>query len=312
MRVICTGGGGFIGTNLRQEIGKWSESSFISIDSNVANVSLSEVILDLNTVSINDLSDIFQDADAVVHLAAGSGVVTAELNPSSIVEYNVQATVKVAVATKIAAVPKFVFTSTCGAIAGNNIDVIDELTQPHPISLYGASKLAAEVFLRTLFLNTNIDAYVFRLSNVFGPYSFQKSNLIPAIARQLVDPESSKAIEIRGDGTAVRDFVYVEDVCSAIVKVLSRPISDGGCQVKTYNLSSGQSMSVNQVLDLMGALAGQKVRATFLEPRPEEALTVRASSAKAERELAWTASTQIETALSKTIESFRSYAELRL
>lgn len=309
MKIVCTGGGGFIGTNLRHEMEKNTGSCFVSIDSNQGSVSESEVVKNLNDMSVQDLKEIFVGADAVVHLAAGSNVIESQANPSMIVATNVEATVRVAIAATTAKVPKFIFTSTCGAIAGNCKDVITEQVSPNPLSLYGASKLAAEVFLRSIFLTTQTNAYILRLSNVYGPMSFKKNNLIPNIARQLTANGKSQPILIRGDGTAVRDFVYVRDVCSAISQILLIPLQSAGGELQTFNISAGYSMSVNQIIEMMGSIAGQSVIVEDSPARQEEAIAVRTSPSKAERELNWTASTKMEDGLSATIKSFLSLTE---
>jgi UDP-glucose 4-epimerase len=144
--------------------------------------------------------------DCLVHLAATTGVGPSVENPRTDMESNVIGTFNVLEAARIQRVKRFVFASS-GAPIGEVEPPIHEELAPHPVSPYGASKLAGEGYCSAYFRTFGIETVVLRFGNVYGPGSNHKSSVVAKFIRQAMHGEM---LEIYGDGNQTRDFIYIK------------------------------------------------------------------------------------------------------
>lgn len=153
-----------------------------------------------------------EGADAIVHLAANTGVEPSLNDPRADCETNVLGTLNVLEAARAAGDPRVVFASS-GAPLGHVEPPIHEEIAPHPASPYGASKLAGEGYCSAYFHSFGVETVVLRFGNVYGPLSGHKGSVV---ARFFKDAYAGRPLEIHGDGSQTRDFIFIDDLVKAI------------------------------------------------------------------------------------------------
>ncbi|MFN8556771.1 MAG: NAD-dependent epimerase/dehydratase family protein [Dehalococcoidia bacterium] len=285
--VLVTGGAGFIGTHLtralldrglRVTVVTRSERPWRPIDPRAR-------ALRLNLAEVN-LDEALADVDAVYHLAWASIPATADADPARDVVANVPASIRLAQACVRAGVRFLGFTSSGGAIYGDaGTARLSETAPPRPISSYGISKLTVEHYLALYRRQEGLNAVAFRPSNAYGPLQDPAGGLgaLTAFTRRTLDGEP---IEIWGDGTVVRDFLYVSDLVDGMVAALARVFS--GDTLPAYNLALGASVSLNDLAELVFATLGARVPIRRLPPRPFDVPAVLLDTTRARTDLGWT------------------------
>jgi UDP-glucose 4-epimerase len=268
--LLVTGGAGFIGVNLIAHLRAHASLDITVLD----NLSLGRrEHLDAAEVTFIE-GDIREPAtlalavkgvDAVVHLAADTRVTESIEAPAHNFQTNVVGTFNLLEACRGAGVARLVFASTGGAIIGETEPPVHEQMVARPISPYGASKLAGEGYLSAFAGSYGMSCTALRFSNVYGPRSFHKGSVVAQFYRNVL---AGRAINVFGDGSQSRDFVYVDDICAGIWSALSTR----GSGSEVFQLGSGVGTSVNELLDQMRAIvpAGQFPEVTYLPARGGE------------------------------------------
>jgi UDP-glucose 4-epimerase len=172
---------------------------------------------------------------------------------------------------------------------------------PHPISPYGAGKLAGEGYCSAFWGSYGLQTISLRFSNVYGPYSYHKASVVAKFLRQV---QLGKPLTVFGDGEQTRDFLYVGDPCQAIVKSLEAPLPFG----QAIQLGSGQEISINQLVALLRQVVGNKgfPTVTYASSRPGEVLRNYVSIDRAKQYLNFKPGTDLRTGLEKTWEWFKT------
>jgi UDP-glucose 4-epimerase len=153
-----------------------------------------------------------QGFDVIVHLAANTGVAPSVENPRMDCETNVIGTLNYLEAARQCNVARFVFASS-GAPAGEVEPPIHEELPPHPVSPYGASKLAGEGYCSAYYRTFGVETVCLRFGNVYGPLSGKKDSVVAKFIKRAM---AGEALEIYGNGTQTRDFIYIDDLTDAI------------------------------------------------------------------------------------------------
>jgi UDP-glucose 4-epimerase len=257
MKILITGGCGFIGLNLIAFLKKNTRHHIMVLD----NLSLGKreylAGFDVNFVE-GDIRDadivkkMMKETNAVVHLAADTRVISSIENPAFNFDVNVNGTYNLLAMAKDHDVERFVFASTGGAIVGDAIPPVHEGMVPKPLSPYGASKLCGEAYCSAFAGSYGMKTVSLRFSNVYGPRSFHKGSVVAQFMKRILKKEPLK---VYGDGEQTRDFVYVEDLCDAIESALR--IDQGG---NAYQLGTGVEISVNQLIEFMRNSIGEEYR----------------------------------------------------
>ena len=197
------------------------QSSALSPDSRSSALSTNSVLSpDKVELVVGDIRDpalteaCCQGIDVIVHLAANTGVPKSVENPRLDMECNVVGTFNMLEGARAQKVKRFVFASS-GAPAGEVEPPIHEELPPHPVSPYGASKLAGEGYCSSYYRTFGIETVCLRFSNVYGPGSTHKSSVVAKFIKQALNGET---LEIYGDGTQTRDFIYIDDLIDAIYR----------------------------------------------------------------------------------------------
>ena len=230
MRILITGGAGFIGSNLLMQLDQTEHK--VRILDNFSNGDSGYDHSKTNNVIIGDIRDYnfceeaTRDIDAVIHLAAKGNVADSINNPDENFQNNVQGTFNILKACAKNGVIKFILASTGGALMGNCELPVNESSVPKPISPYGASKLACEGYCQAFSHIHDININILRFANVYGPYSLNKVGLVNTVMRNISNKEP---IIVYGDGSSTRDFIYVDDLCRGIIQALHH--NNKGCDV---------------------------------------------------------------------------------
>jgi UDP-glucose 4-epimerase len=252
-RVLVTGGAGFIGANLVRLLRSDGREVRVLDDLRTGREDyLAGLGVELVRGAIGDtalVEELARDADAVVHLAAAGSVVDSVADPAANFEANVRGTFSVLTAARAAGVGRFVFSSTGGALIGDAEPPVNERSLPKPISPYGAGKLAAEAYCHAFAKSYGMTTVALRFANVYGPYSGHKKGAITVFLRAL---HEGRPLQIYGDGTASRDFMYVDDICRGIELGLTRDVEPG----TVAHLATGVETSIAQLADACRRVVG--------------------------------------------------------
>jgi UDP-glucose 4-epimerase len=268
MRLLVTGGAGFVGTNLVRRLLSAGHSVRILDDFRTGR---HEYVADLDAEVVEGqigdtelVTKLASDVDAIVHLAAAGSVVDSVADPVANFEANARGTFSVLTAARAAEVGRLVFSSTGGALIGNAIPPVNEKSLPKPISPYGASKLAAEAYCHAFAKSYGIRTVALRFANVYGPYSGHKKGAITVFFRAL---HEGRPIQIFGDGKASRDFMYVDDICRGLELGLTTDLEPG----TVAHLATGVETTVSELADACRRAVGKPDHPIeFLPARPGE------------------------------------------
>lgn len=239
--------------------------------------------------------------DVVVHLAANTGVSPSVKDPRADCLTNVVGTLNYLEAARHCGVGRFVFAST-GAALGEIEPPLHENLAPRPISPYGSSKLSGEGYCSSYFHTFGVETVALRFGNVYGPGSGHKEhNAIPRSIRRAIEGQS---LEVYGDGSQTRDFVYIDDLIRA-VRLASIADGVGG---ETFQIATNSETSVNELVErILAALATagiKDVEVRQMAPRCGDAQRNYADTSKAAKLLGWHPEVALDEGLRRTVEWF--------
>src|ERR671911_117709 len=188
-------------------------------------------------------------ADVIVHFAANTGVMPSVEDPRGDCMSNVVGTLNYLEAARLGGVGRFVFASSGGTVVGEAEPPIHEEMVPHPVAPYGASKLAGEGYCSAYFSTFGVETVALRFGNVYGPLSGHKNSVVARFIKRAVEGE---VLEIYGDGTQTRDFIFVDDLIRAVR--LSTTAENVGGEV--FQIATSAETTVQELTDrLLPALA---------------------------------------------------------
>jgi dTDP-glucose 4,6-dehydratase len=313
MKILVTGGAGFIGSNfIRHVLSLRKGYRIVNYDKltyagNLAN--LEEVAGDPQYSFVRgDICDApgveaaMRDVDAVVHFAAESHVDRSIYEPAPVIETNVTGTFVLLQVARTLGVKRFVHISTdevYGDLAPDGI--ADENSPLQPSSPYSSSKAGADLLVRSYVRTYGFPAMITRSSNNYGPYQFPEKFLPLLITNALDD----RALPIYGDGRQQRDWLHVEDNCRGILAVLEK-----GQIGKVYNIG-GLDVEENltiarRLLQLMGK---PESLLSYVKDRPGHDRRYALCCERMARDLDWKPAISLEDGLRQTIEWYRSHGD---
>jgi UDP-glucose 4-epimerase len=304
---IVTGGAGFIGSHLVDAL--LSEGYEVTViddlsSGDAARVPAAAKLVELDIVDLPALRELVTGIAprAVFHLAAQASVVASVEDPGRDCEVNVRGTLNVVeVAGECGA--SVVFTSTGGALYGDGAPMpTAESRIPEPLSPYGASKWAAEAYVKTWSLASGIPHAVCRLGNVYGPRQSPhgEAGVVAIFTHHLY---TDQAPRLYGHGTPTRDYVYVADVVGALLAASGRS--------GTYNIATQVETDVATIWSELSNAAGKEIAPQLADLRPGELKHSCLDASLAERELGWRAEVPIAEGLGLTYEALVAEFEAR-
>ncbi len=291
MRVLVTGGAGFIGSHLTDAlIGRGDEVSVID-DLSAGRAARLDERAALHTLSIIDseqLSLLVEKIrpELICHLAAQIDVRVSVAFPSRDARVNVVGTVNVLEAAR-AADARVILCSTGGALYGRDAPIPSlEDVLPLPESPYGIAKYCAEQYVDLYNRLHSTRHAVLRFANIYGPRQDPsgEAGVVPIFCSRVL---AGQQPVIYGDGTQTRDYVYVGDAVAAFLAA-----SDSG-RPGTWNIGTGAETSVLELAAIIGAAAGRRVEPQFAPQRPGELQRSALAAGRATRDLGWRAVTPL-------------------
>ena len=246
-----------------------------------------------------------QGMDVIVHLAANTGVAPSVEDPRADCLANVIGTFNYLEAARHAGVGRFVSASS-GAAVGEVDPPMHEEVSPHPVSPYGASKLAGEGYCSAYFQTFGVETVALRFGNVYGPLSGHKNS---AVARFIKRAAGGEVIEIYGDGTQTRDFIYIGDLVRAVK--LAATVSEVGGEVFQIATSSETTVLelIDKLLPVLAEAGVKDVEVRKIDPRQGDVQRNFADTSKAARMLGWKAEVGLDEGLRNTVEWFMNPAD---
>lgn len=196
----------------------------------------------------------------------------------------------------LSGVSRIVFLSSGGTVYGPPRYLpLDEDHSTHPLVSYGAAKLMVELYLRMLTRDAPVDHVILRVSNLFGPSQVvcKGQGLIASILERQA---AGRPIIVYGDGKARRDYLYVDDLCYALLAALEAPPMR-----ETFNIGTGQGRSTLDVIRAVEAVVGRKFDIEFVNDRPTDARSNILDCRKATLMLHWTAQTSFDEGIRRTV-----------
>ena len=253
INVLITGGCGFIGSNLTEYLIK-NTDWHINILDNLSTGSLKD-IKSLNSfderitfyqgdiTNIQDINRVIKNCDYIINLAAQTSVIDSINDPLKDQEINIKGILNLLITAVKNNIRKFIQASS-SAVLGKQEMPINEVKVPRPLSPYGASKLGGESFCSAFSSSFGLKCVVLRFSNVYGPKSYNKGSVIPKFIKKIIN---GKNLEIYGDGNQTRDFIHVNDVCSAVYLSIINNTED----FELFQIGSGMETSINSLLEVL-------------------------------------------------------------
>lgn len=267
MNITLIGGAGFIGTNLAISLSK--ENKITVIDRNelyfntLKSLNLSGVDFKVAPFSIEaNFDEQVKGQDIVYHLASTVIPGTSNQNIPQELEANIVVTAKLLDACVRQNVKKVIFISSGGAVYGKKgICPIKEDTVTYPISSYGIQKVAIEKLLYLYRYQQGLDYRVIRLANPYGP--FQRPNgRLGVVTTFVYEALTSGKLKVYGDGSVVRDFIYIEDAIKGILK-----IANGENEFRIFNLGCGKGTSINEVINTIKNVVKSNFDVSYVSAR---------------------------------------------
>jgi len=301
MKIFVTGGAGFIGRHLVDSL--LLTNNEVTIYENLSNSSQENIknLLSRGAHLIQgDLTDFdllkknLRDFDLVVHLAAKIDISESLEHPEITNKINVEGTINLLRAC-IENNVKNIIGASSAAIYGNPETLpVNEETIPNPISPYGADKLSMEFYLRAFANAFDLNTISLRFFNVFG--KGQSNAYAGVITKFLEKINDEEPLEIFGDGTNTRDYVFIEDLIQGILVAMKNIHGKKGT---VYNLASGKSTSVNELAASMLKISGKNLEIIHKDPRSGDLLFSEVMISKAKNELNYNPIFDLEAGLLK-------------
>ena len=307
MRYLVTGGAGFIGSNTVDELVRRGHSVVVLDDlSSGKEENLAEVRSKITFIkgSISDLELVqkaMHQAEYVIHLAARTSVPRSVKDPIDTNRINVDGTLNVLVAARDNKVKRVVYAASSSAYGDTPSLPKSESMTPVPISPYGVAKYVGELYAQTFGRCYGLENVSLRYFNIFGPHQDPDSPYSGVLSRFAAAVLEGTPAVIYGDGQQTRDFTFVGNAVEANLLACDSPSASG-----TYNVGTGFSISLNQVLEQLREISGKRIEARYDPPRDGDIRDSLADIRKAKEELGYEPKVLFEEGLRRSFEWYQS------
>lgn len=306
MKVLITGGAGFIGSHLAAHLQAMGDEP-VALD-NLSVGRRENLSPDVRFIEGDVLDASLQDTvasgqfDAIVHLAGQTMVNASVEDPAFDARENVLGTIQVLEAARKGGVRRVIFASTAAAygdVPQEALPILEERALV-PLSFYGLSKVTAEGYLALYQRLFGIEYVALRFANVYGERQGDggEGGVISIFARAAAE---GKTLTIFGDGQQTRDFVYAGDIAAGIRAALYTAAPNAA-----YNLSTASETSLLVLVDLLSKVVGRTIVPAYGAERPGDIYRSALSNEKARRSLGWQPTTALEEGLRRTYAYFKA------
>ncbi len=310
MRILITGGAGFIGSNLARYM--LQKGQQVSIFDNFSTGKLENLdgIRDQVTITRGDIRDYdalrtaIGQVEAVSHQAALGSVPRSVKDPRTTHDVNVNGTLNVLEAMRETGVKRIVFAASSSAYGRHQALPKHEGLPPAPISPYAASKVMGELYLQAYAATFGMESVCLRYFNVFGPRQDPLGDYAAVIPRFVTALMQGQRPVIYGDGEQSRDFCYVENACEANWLALQAPGEK--CDGLPINIACGRRTSLNQLVVKLQGLLGTNIEPEYVPARAGDVLHSLADLSRAKQTIGYEPKVQLEEGLERALPWYRS------
>ena len=304
MKILVTGGAGFIGSHLMRKLQEAGHEA-VALD-NLSTGLRENLLPDMKLVVMDTHDDAVEELfqkehfDAVVHLAAQTLVSDSMTDPENDMYQNVAGTVRILECCRKYGVKRIIFSSsaaTYGDVDEKALPIAETLPQT-PLSFYGLTKKTAEKYLELYHLAYGLDYVVLRFANVYGERQGDggEGGVISIFTKRLAQ---GKGITIFGDGKQTRDFVYAGDIADGIIAALTTDAKN-----TAYNLSTTEETSLNELVQVLSRIAGKEITPVYDKPREGDIYRSSLNNKKAICNLSWKPQVSLKEGLTRTYKDF--------
>ncbi len=300
MRVFVSGGAGFIGSHLANQLHRRGHYVRVLDDLSSGEPSTLDAGINMTRGDVRDvpkLWSLLQGVDVVYHLAARVSVPASVLYPREYNEVNVGGTVALLEACRDVGVERVILTSSATVYGNQAQQPIQEEASTHPTGPYAVSKVAAEQYLFTIGKLSGFETVALRIFNAYGPGQQLPpvhAPVIPQVMRQILGGGS---VIVYGDGSQSRDFIYIDDVVEALIQAATAPNIDQ----QIINVGSGVETSVRELIEQMATVVGMKANVLYNSEMSGGIARLVADLQKARQLLAYAPSVDLATGLQKLL-----------
>ncbi|MBN2369379.1 MAG: SDR family oxidoreductase [Vicinamibacteria bacterium] len=308
MRILVTGGAGFIGSHLAETLVREGHAVRVLDDFSSGKLENLRVVRGDVELIRGDCADersarrAVRSIEAVFHLGAVPSVARSVRDPVASHRANATATLHMLVASRDAGVRRFIYAGS-SSVYGQSRDLPSRETQtPKPLSPYAVDKLAGEHLVRVFSRLYGIEGATLRYFNVFGPRQNPSSPYSGVISLFTTALITGRQPVIYGDGSQSRDFTYVQNVVTANLLALRVKKASG----ETFNIATGSRTTLNKLLEMIARASGRRAAARYALSRPGDIRHSLADIELARKRLGYTPHVDVKTGLRLTIEWYRA------
>lgn len=303
MKVLVTGGAGFIGSNVNKLL--LNQGHFVTVVDNLSkgHKEIVDPKVNFHQTSLDNqpqLESILAGHDAVIHMASYIEVGESVKKPVEFAQNNIMGTVKLLEAMRVAGVKKIIFSSSaCVYGVPQKLPITEEDPLGEQENPYGITKITMEQFCKLYHNLFNFDVTILRYFNPYGPGELHEpeTHAVPNFIKSAL---AKTPIPLFWKGEQVRDFIYIDDLAEA--HVLALPLTG----LHIYNVGTETGMKVIDVVKKIFKLVGYEVPIDDKGERKGDVPLLVASAEKIKKELGWSTEVSLEKGLEKTIEFYRS------
>ncbi|MCK5037742.1 MAG: SDR family oxidoreductase [Thermoplasmata archaeon] len=299
-KVLVTGGAGFIGSNLVEELHKTNEMVVLDNLSTgkIENLDgLKHTFIEGSIADLDTVKEAMKGIDYVFHLGALPSVPRSVRDPVTSNEMNINGTLNILVAAKDEGVKKVVLASSSSVYGDTPTLPKIETMMPDPLSPYAVTKLTGEYYCSVFYKVYGLRTTAVRYFNVFGPRQDPDSEYAAVIPKFISMIEAGQSPTVFGDGEQTRDFTYVKDTAKGTILAALSEKADG----QVVNVAGGKRISLNELIRLMAQYMEKDVKPTYADTREGDVKHSLADISKAEELMGYRPDYEMEDGLKETI-----------